>query len=122
MNTIGDDLAISLLEDKPGTLARALTAIAKAGINLGGCAQIEGTLHVLSGDPTATRAALKGAGFTVREAPVLVVDVADQPGAAAGIFQHLADNGINVDFTYVGTNNRLVIGTVDPRKAAASLT
>ena len=41
--TITRDLAVSLDQDRPGTLARAAEAIASGGLNLDGFAEVEGT-------------------------------------------------------------------------------
>ncbi len=65
MHNIAKDLVISLQEDRPGTLARATAAIAKAGINIEGYAEVEGVLHVLAKDAAAARQALEAAGFQV---------------------------------------------------------
>ena len=49
MHNLAKELTVSLQEDRPGTLASATKAIAKAGINIDGYAEIEGSLHVLNG-------------------------------------------------------------------------
>ena len=49
MHPLAKDLTVSLQEDRPGTLARASKATAKAGINIDGYAETEGSLHVLNG-------------------------------------------------------------------------
>ncbi len=45
----------------------------------------------------------------------------DRPGVAAGIFRRIADAGVNVNFTYVATNNRIVVGANDLQKVAELL-
>jgi hypothetical protein len=45
----------------------------------------------------------------------VVVPVEDEPGAAAGVFQRIADAHINVRYSYLATGNRLVIAAADPR-------
>jgi hypothetical protein len=47
---------------------------------------------------------------------VIVIDVDDRRGAAATVFRRIADAGINVEFSYVANQNRMVIGTDDPKK------
>lgn len=119
MQNLATDLSVSLREDRPGTLARAIEAIAKAGISIDGYAEIEGILHVLTEDAKATRRALEAAGLPVRgEQQVLVVDLEDRPGAAADIFRRIAGAGMNVNFSYVATNNRIVIGVSDLQNVA----
>lgn len=111
MQTLARDLTVNLKEDRPGALARALEAVAQANVNIDGYAEIEGTLHVLTLDAKATRRALEAAGLTVvREEEVVVVDLVDRPGVAAGIFRQIADRKVNVTFSYVATGNRIVVG------------
>ena len=104
------DLAVTLEEDRPGTLARALGCVSAAGINVDGYAEIGGVVHVLSPDLRATHDALQRAGFRiVQETEVVVVSVADEPGAAARVFQRIAEHHINIKYSYLATGNRLVI-------------
>ncbi len=122
MHNLAKDLTVMLQTDRPGTLAKAIEAIAKAGINIDGYAEVEGILHVLTKDSTAARRALEAAGFQVRgEQQVLVIDVEDRPGVAADIFRRIADAGVNVNFTYVATNNRIVVAANNLQKVAELL-
>ena len=117
MQKLARDLTVTLGADKPGALAKATDAIAKAGINLEGYAEMSGTLHTLTEDAPRTRRALEEAGFKVTdEREVAVMDVQDRPGIAAAIFRRIADDGVNVDFSYVAANNRVVIGAKDVKK------
>ena len=116
------DLAVTLQDDRPGTLAKALGCVSAAGINIDGYAEIGGVVHVLSPDLRATHACLEGAGFRIlQEHQVIVVPVADQPGAAARVFQRLAELHINVKYSYLATGNRLVIAADDPEDALRAL-
>ena len=110
------DLAVTLEDDRPGTLARALTSVSAAGINIDGYAEIGGVVHVLSPDLRATHDCLQQAGFRIlQETQVVLVPVADQPGAAAAVFQRLAESHINIKYTYLATRNRLVIAADNPQ-------
>ncbi len=120
MQTQMKDLTIELGADRPGTLGRMFEAIAKANINVEGYAEVGGTFHLLTKDASATRRALEAGNFRItRDDDVVVVDVLDRPGIAAGLFRHLGDAGINVAFSYVATGTRVVIGAADVAKAAA---
>ena len=111
------DLAVTLEDDRPGTLARALGCVSAAGINIDGYAEIGGIVHVLSQDLRATHDCLQKAGFRIlQEQDVVVVGVADEPGAAARVFQRIAERHINIKYSYLATGNRLVIAA-DPREA-----
>src|SRR5262245_41524681 len=117
------DLAVTLEDDRPGTLAKALGCVSSADINIDGYAEIGGVVHVLSPDLRAAHACLEQSGFRiVQEHRVLVVPVADEPGGAARVFQRLADSHINVKYSYLATRNRLVIATDDPEAAIKTLT
>ncbi len=122
MHNLAKDLTVMLQVDRPGTLAKATEAIAKAGINIDGYAEVEGILHVLTKDATPTRQALEAAGFQVRgEQQVLVIDVDNRPGVAADIFRRIADADVNVNFTYVAANNRIAVGANNLRKVVELL-
>lgn len=116
------DLAVDLQEDRPGMLARAAEAIASGGLNLDGFAEVEGILHVLTSDPRTARLALEAVGLrVVDEREVVVAQVENHPGAAAAVFGRLAAAGINVDYTYVASRNRIIIAADDPQRAAEVL-
>ena len=117
------DLAVTLDDDRPGTLARALGCVSAAGINLDGYAEIGGVVHVLSPDLQAAHGCLQKGGFRiVQEQQVLLVTVADEPGAAAGVFQRLATAHINIKYSYLATGNRLVIAADNTKAALEALT
>ena len=122
MPAVATDLAVELAEDRPGMLARAAEAIASGGLNLDGFAEVEGTLHLLTRDPRSARLALETAGLRVTgERQVVVVQMEDRPGVAAGIFRALAGAGMNVHYTYIASGNRVVIATEDPQKTSELL-
>ena len=116
------DLAVTLENDRPGALAKALGCVSAAGINLDGYSEMNGIVHVLATDLAATRKCLSQAGFReVQEQNVVVVPVEDEPGAAAGVFQRIANAHINVRYSYLATGNRLVISAADPQAVITAL-
>lgn len=122
MAHVATDLAVTLPEDRPGMLAKALNAVSTAGINLEGHAEMEGVVHVLTTDLGATRRALESAGFkVVKEQQVVLVALEDRPGSAAGIFRRIADAKVNIRFSYLATRDRLVIGADDLEELRAAL-
>ena len=77
---------------------------------------MNGVVHVLTTDLPATRRCLSDAGFrVVQEQQVALVPVADEPGAAAHVFQRIAEAHINVRYTCLATRNRLVIASDKPQ-------
>ena len=115
------DLTVVLV-NRPGTLADAMQAVGRAGINIDGACGFpsagEGILHVLVADGGRARRALEAAGQVVRaEREVIVCPVENRPGAAGDIFRRIADAGVNVDLTYLTETGQLVIGADDLAKA-----
>ena len=83
---------------------------------------MNGIVHILATDLPATRDCLHQAGFReLQKQEVVVVPVEDEPGAAAGVFQRIADAHINVRYTYLATGNRLVIAAGDPHAVIKAL-
>jgi hypothetical protein len=116
------DLAVTLESDRPGALLKALSCVSEAGINLDGYSEMNGIVHVLATDLPATRKCLAQAGFReLQEQDVVVVAVEDEPGAAAGVFQRIADAHINVRYSYLATGNRLVIAASNPQAVLKAL-
>jgi hypothetical protein len=110
------DLAVTLADDRPGMLSRAIGCVSAAGINIDGYTEMNGVVHVLTTDLPATRKCLHDAGFrVVQEQQVALVPVADEPGSAAHVFQRIADAHINVRYTYLASRNRLVIAADQPQ-------
>jgi hypothetical protein len=109
---VAADLAVTLAENRPGALARAISTIAESGINIDGYAEMGGVVHVLTPELAAARRCLAQAGFReVQEQDVVVVPVENEPGAAARVFQRIADAHIDVRYSYMATGNRLVIAS-----------
>ena len=123
MAHMAEDLAVTLDEDRPGMLAKAIGCVSAAGINIDGYAEMNGMVHVLTTDLPATRRCLNDAGFKiVQEQHVVLVPVADEPGAAAHVFQRIADAHVNVRYSYLATRNRLVIASDNPDAIMAAVT
>jgi hypothetical protein len=115
MPHLAADLAVTLETDRPGMLARAISCVSAAGINIDGYSEMNGVVHVLTHDLSLTRQCLSDAGFRiVQEQQVALVPVADEPGAAARVFQKIAEAHINVRYSYLATRNRLVIASDNP--------
>jgi hypothetical protein len=121
------ELAVTL-DDRPGTLAKATDAIAKAGVNIEGFCAVpsgkegKGSFRVITKDPTTTRKALETAGFKVQEErDIALVDVEDRPGSFARILRRIAENELNVGPTYSITQDRVAISADDFSKLRESL-
>lgn len=106
------DLTITLKSDRPGELAKAVTAIANMQINIEGFCELDGTLHLVASDAESARKALETVGFTVDEADVFVIDAEDRPGFLAEVLRKVSDEEVNIIASYTLTNTRLAF-TVD---------
>ena len=116
MPHLAADLAVTLADDRPGMLAKAIGSVSKAGINIDGYTEMNGVVHVLTTELPRARQCLNDIGFrVVQEQQVALVPVADEPGAAARVFQRIADAHINVRYSYLATRNRLVISADHPQ-------
>ena len=116
MAHLAADLAVTLHDDRPGMLAKAIGCVSAAGINIDGYSEMNGVVHVLTHDLDAARRCLNDGGFRiVQQQEVALVPVADEPGAAARVFQKIADAHINVRYSYLATGNRLVIASDNPQ-------
>ncbi len=116
--SVARDLTVRLGEDRPGALAAVVQALSRAGVNIEGLAEIDGIVHVLARDPSAARSALRSGGYEIEgELEVLLLPLPDRPGELSMILQRLAEAGINVRFTYLATETRVVIGADDVSRA-----
>ena len=81
MAQMATDLAVTLPEDRPGMLARAVHAVSSAGINLEGHAEMEGVVHVLTSDADATQERARSSRLPRPQGTqVVLVEVEDRPG------------------------------------------
>jgi hypothetical protein len=87
-------------------------------VNIDGLAEVDGVVHVLARDPSAARAALRAAGYSIAgELEVLIMPMPDRPGELSMITRRLADASVNVRFVYLATETRVVIGVDDVSQA-----
>ena len=123
MAHVAEDLAVTLANDRPGMLAQANGCVSAAGINIDGYSEMNGVVHVLTTDLKSTKRCLNEAGFRiVQEQHVALVPVEDEPGAAAKVFQRIAEAHINIRYSYLATRNRLVIAADDPQAIIDAVT
>jgi hypothetical protein len=115
---VARDLTVRLTNDRPGELAGVVETLSQAGVNIDGLAEVDGVVHVLARDPSAARAALRAAGYSIAgELEVLIMPMPDRPGELSMITRRLADASVNVRFVYLATETRVVIGVDDVSQA-----
>ena len=94
------------LENKQGALEQALGVLADAGVDLRAMAiadtQDFGILRLIakSHATDAAAAALRGAGYVISLNYVVAVEVPDEPGGLCHLVNILADEGINIEYSY----------------------
>ena len=106
------DLAITLKDDRPGELAKAITAIANMQINIEGFCEVDGKLHLVASDAADAKTALETVGFSVTENDLFVIDAEDRPGFLAEILRKVSDEELSVISSYTLTKTRIAL-TVD---------
>lgn len=76
-----------------------------------------GILRLVVDKPTEAMAALREAGFTVREDEVICIDLPDQPGGLAGVLKIVAEAGVNIEYVYSLISTFVVINVADVDRA-----
>jgi hypothetical protein len=120
------DLAITGWDDQPGVNARIGEALGNANVNIEGTfgSGRLGEIHVLVEDPARARRVLEDAGFEVaaeRDVLLRSMRVANRPGTWGRLARRLADAGVNIEFHYMATDTRIVVGVDDYDKAIAAM-
>ena len=92
------------VENKPGKLVEALETISGAGVDLRALSLADtadfGILRVIVDKPDLALKVLQDGGYLVKSSDVIPVAVGDKPGGLAAVLRVLADNGVNVEYTY----------------------
>jgi hypothetical protein len=98
------------LENKPGRLARVLSALAQEKINLVGVTvmdfQEHGVLRFVASDPARTVQVLKTLGASHDETAVLLVELPHHPGAMAQVCELLGAEHIAINYAYCSAAGR----------------
>jgi hypothetical protein len=118
------------MENRPGQLARIGAALARAKVNVEAISVVDsaevGVVRLVTSSSAKAAAALKRAGMAVVQHPVLVVKLANQPGALGKAAGKLAAAKINIAYAYgsaagPGAMSTLVFGVSDIAQAARAL-
>ncbi len=118
-----------LLENRPGALAEVCSELAAKAVNIQAIMTSDvrgwGAVRVVVNHPEAARKVFETIGVQFTEEEVLAVRLSDRPGALGRITRKLAENEINIDYTYgsieKGSPKALVIMGVSDLKRAAKL-
>ncbi len=119
------------VENKAGGLSQVTKTLADHQIDLRTLSIAEtpdfGVLRAIVNDPGKTAAILTEAGYICKITPVLAVAIDDRPGGLHKVLQLLADNGINLEYTYAFVTRAsdtayMVVRVADNQKAIQVLT
>ena len=110
------ELRTTLERDRPGELAKAVTAIANMGVNIEGYCEVDGKFHVVTSDPRGARTALETVGFVVEEREIFVIDAEDRPGFLANVLRRLSAEEVNLMWTYTLTKTRIAFTVDQPER------
>ncbi len=122
----GTQLSVTM-ENKPGQLAKLGTALARAKVNIEAISVLDssdvGVIRLVTSSNAKARAALKRAGMSAVQQPVLIVKLPNQPGALGAAARKLAAAKVNIEFVYgsaagAGKPSTIVIGVSDIARAA----
>lgn len=114
------------LQNEAGSLNKACQVLAQNNINIITLSLADtreyGILRLLVQDQARAQELLAQAGFVVKDTPVLVVPVADQPGGLAAILAALDKAGLNVLYMYAFPSGKdgkalMVFRFEEPEKA-----
>jgi len=114
------------LVNKPGVLASITTALARARIDLVALTLVDsvehGVMRIVTDNPQATREVLSHTQDRWTESPVLMMELANRPGAFAKVAQKLADAHVNIGYAYctggaAGGKTTAVFKVADLKKA-----
>jgi hypothetical protein len=103
------------LENRRGRLVDVTRALFEAGVNIRALFLADssefGILRLVVDNPEKAKAALVTEGFAANETDVFAVEVEDRPGGFYNVVKVLADNEIDVEYTYAyaGTSNKAIL-------------
>lgn len=115
------------LENKSGRLSDVTGVLAENGINIRALSVAEtmdyGVLRIIVNNPELACKRLREAGFTVTETQVIALKIPDRPGGLSEVIRVLADESINVEYTYafVGTQSNEAIVVLRLEDTAGAL-
>lgn len=118
------------LENKPGAMARATKALARAKVNIEGISVSESTdvglVQIVVDDAKAAEKVLRKARIPHTVQNVALLSLRNEPGSLAKVAEKLARTGVNINYVYgttcncgCGCDSQVVISAPDLRKVQA---
>jgi len=103
------------LENRKGRLAEVAEALAKASVNIRALFLADssefGILRLVVSNPEKAKAILASSGFAANETDVFAVEVEDEPGGFYKVVKVLAENNIDIEYTYAyaGASHKAIL-------------
>jgi hypothetical protein len=98
------------LENKPGRLAKVLSALAREKVNITALTVMDShehsVLRLVADDLARTTQVLNALGTPHAETDVLLVELKNQPGALAHVCEQLGLEHVNIDYCYCSSGGR----------------
>jgi len=98
------------LENKPGRLAKVLSALAREKVNITALSVMDShehsVLRLVSSDLAQSKQGLKALGIPHAETDVLLVELRNQPGALTHVCEIPAAEHTNIDYAYCSSGGR----------------
>ncbi len=125
---VAEQLSV-FLENKPGVLASVCSALGEAGVNLRAISVSDTVDHavvrLVTTDSGLARSILERGGALVVETNVLLLTLANKPGALADVASKLSEAKVNIEYSYGSAGGDdagvLVIRVDDVEKGEAAL-
>lgn len=109
------------IANEAGRVSEVTGLLGDADVNIRGFSVSDtidyGILRLVVDKPDEALAVLKRAGFTVRENPVICIDLPDEPGGLARVLKIVADAGVNIEYVYSLVATYVVINVADVGRA-----
>lgn len=113
------------IENKAGRVSEVTDVLGTAGVNIRGFSVSDtadyGIVRLVVDDPKRGHEALSAAGFTVKENPVICLNLPDHPGGLASVLKIVSDAGVNIEYVYSLISTYVVINVADVDRAVALL-
>ena len=113
------------IENKAGRVSEVTDVLGSAGVNIRGFSVSDtadnGIIRLVVDDPEAGHAALSTAGFTVKNDPVVCINLPDHPGGLAGVLKIVSDAGVSIEYVYSLIGTYVVLNVADVDRAISML-
>lgn len=115
------------LENKPGTLSRLTSVLAKNNINIRALSLADtndfGIVRMLVNDVYEATNVLKEENFVAKFTPVLIYKISDETGSLDKLLKNFSDAEINIEYMYAfaGKNDAYMIFRVSDTKKSESI-